>query len=68
MESVELLEEPNLQLFEARGRYPTNDHFQVSANASEAEQAKVMWIVTGAYLSCLSTSRLRTGNVKKIML
>src|ERR1700679_1525571 len=31
----ELLEELNLQLFEARGSNPTNNRFQVSANASE---------------------------------
>jgi hypothetical protein len=37
----ELLEKPNLQVFEARGRDPTNNRFQVSANASEREQAKV---------------------------
>jgi len=37
----ELLEESNLQVFEARGRDTTNNRFQVSANASEPEQAKV---------------------------
>jgi hypothetical protein len=37
----ELLEESNLQVSEARGRDPTNNRFQVSANASEPEQAKV---------------------------
>jgi len=37
----ELLEESNSQVFEARGRNPTNNSFQVSANASEPEQAKV---------------------------
>ena len=37
----ELLEEPNLQDFEARGRDPTNNRFQVCANASEHERAKV---------------------------
>src|SRR6266852_6816097 len=31
----ELLEEPNLQFFEARGRDPRNNRFQVSTNASE---------------------------------
>src|SRR6266849_9155176 len=36
----ELLEELNLQNFEARGRDPTNNRFQVSTNASEEEQAK----------------------------
>jgi len=37
----ELLEEQNLQVFEARGRDPTNNRFQVSANAFEPEEAKV---------------------------
>src|SRR6267154_4494534 len=37
----ELLEEYNLQKFETRGRDPTNQRFQVSANASEPEQAEV---------------------------
>ena len=37
----ELLEESNSQPFEARGRDPTNNRFQVSAYASEPEQAKV---------------------------
>ena len=37
----ELLEESNFQAFEMRGRDPTNNHFQVNANASESEQAKV---------------------------
>src|SRR6266849_1661971 len=37
----ELLEESNMQVFEARGRDPTNNRFQISANASEPEEAKV---------------------------
>ena len=37
----ELLEVVNLQPFEVRGRDPTNNHFQVSANALEAEETKV---------------------------
>jgi hypothetical protein len=37
----ELLEESEVQVFEARGRDPKNNRFQVSANASEPEQAKV---------------------------
>ena len=37
----ELLEESNAQDFEARGRNPANNRFQVSANASEPEQAKL---------------------------
>jgi hypothetical protein len=37
----ELLEELNSQVFEARGRDPTNNRFQVSANALEPEQAKI---------------------------
>src|SRR6267154_1241881 len=37
----ELLEEYNLQKFETRGRDPTNQRFQVSANASEPEEAEV---------------------------
>ena len=36
-----LLEEYNIQVFEARGRDPTNNRFQVSADASEPEEAKV---------------------------
>ena len=36
----ELLEESNHQAFQARGRDPTNNRFQVSANASEPEQVK----------------------------
>ena len=36
----ELLES-NLQLFEARARDPTNNHFRVGANSSEPEQAEV---------------------------
>jgi hypothetical protein len=37
----ELLEQSNLQPFEARGRDPTYNRFQVSADASEPEEAKV---------------------------
>src|SRR6267154_774737 len=37
----ELLEEYNLQSFDTRGRDPTNQRFQVSANASEPEEAEV---------------------------
>src|SRR5580698_5889203 len=37
----ELFKESNLQAFEARGRDLTNNRFQVSANASKPEIAKV---------------------------
>jgi hypothetical protein len=37
----ELLEEEDLELLEARGRYPTNNCFHVSADASEPKVAKV---------------------------
>src|SRR6266403_1590649 len=37
----ELLEEVELQLFETRGGDPTNNRFQISANALELKQAKV---------------------------
>ena len=37
----ELPEELNSQVFEARGRDPTNNRFQKSANALELEQAKI---------------------------
>jgi hypothetical protein len=37
----ELLEESNLQDFEARGCDLTNNRFQVSANASKPEQTEV---------------------------
>ena len=37
----ELQEELNLQVFEARGRDPTDNCFQVSANALKRERAKV---------------------------
>ena len=37
----ELVEQSNLQVFEARGCDPTKNRFQVSTNTSEREEAKV---------------------------
>jgi hypothetical protein len=48
----ELLEESNSQVFEARSCDPTNNRFQISANASEPEQAKVRKCVCRDWRMC----------------
>src|SRR5713101_6960718 len=59
----ELLEELNLQSFEARGRDPRNKRFQVSASASEREHAKVReYNVCHDWRMCKLPPHITVGN------